>query len=123
MLTRAWVPVVTGFVTFVAAHAIEAARWREWFHGEYAPWFLNSGRAVLFTSAALFAAAAVTAARTGRPIGHGLKTAAGAVAAMIAVLATGDAGTIFPIVLAVGASIVVVTAVAGALAGAALRAR
>jgi hypothetical protein len=123
MLMGALVPVVAGFVTFVAAHAIEAARWREWFHGEYAPWFLNSGRAVLFTSAALFAVSALTAAPPGRPIGHGLKTAAGAVIAMIAVLLTRDAGTIFPIVLTVGTCIIAATSLAGAFAGAALRAR
>src|SRR3954462_16016178 len=98
-----WMPRLTGFVigaaVFVAAHALEARHWSDWFNGEYEPWFLNSGRAVLFTLGLLAAASALTAAlaRSPRPVG-GLAICSGAFVAMAVVLFAGrNPGTLFPI--------------------------
>src|SRR5437763_10617386 len=53
---------VIGAAAFLAAHALDARHWSDWFNGEYEPWFLNSGRAVLFTLGLLWMASALTAA-------------------------------------------------------------
>lgn len=124
MLTKRWMQFASGFAGFAAAHVIEAAKWRDWFQGQYAPWFLNSGRAVLFTSICLFIVGAVATIRSTRPFALGLLVGAGAAAAMVVILfGGGNAGTIFPIVVATGGAVVVASAVAGALAGAAVGAR
>jgi hypothetical protein len=118
-----WRSLVCGALAFAVAHWLEAATWRERFMpgGEYPPWFLNSGRAVVFTAAVLFIAAASVGARTRGAIRDALLDAgnltAGALAAMIVVLAVSGPGTIFPIALAIGTTIAAVAAVAGALAG------
>jgi len=118
--------VVPGFVigaaVFVAAHAVEARHWTDWFNGEYAPWFLNSGRAVLFTLGLLWVASALTAAfaRSPRPV-RGLAICAGAFVAMAVVLFTGGGpGTLFPITLGFGGVALFCSSVAGARAGAAI---
>jgi hypothetical protein len=123
MLTKTWLPVGAGFFAFIAAHLVEAAAWRPWFRGDHVPWFLNSGRAVLFTAAVLFVVGVVAGARGERPLAQGSKVGAGGVAAMIVVFLTRDAGTIFPIVLAIGTSIVGAVSIAGAVAGGVLRSR
>src|SRR3954468_17993308 len=103
-----WMPRLTGFVigaaVFVAAHALEARHWSDWFNGEYEPWFLNSRRAILFTLGLLWVASALTAAvaRLPRPV-RGLATCGGAFVAMAVVLFTGPGpGTLFPITLGSG---------------------
>ena len=47
---------LSGAAAFTAAHAVEVIAWRDVFApaGDYAPWFLNAGRAVAFTAACLF---------------------------------------------------------------------
>jgi len=113
-----------GAATFLAAHAVEAAAWSAWFYGVYAPWFLNSGRAVAFTAASLMAAAAIVAIVSDSRLPWlvaGLNLAVGAVGAMIVVLFTVGPGTLFPIAIATGAAVVGVSSLAGALAGLAVR--
>jgi len=118
--------VVPGFVigaaVFVAAHALEARHWTDWFNGEYDPWFLNSGRAVLFTLGLLWVVSALTAAfaRSPRPV-RGLAICGGAFVAMAVVLFTGDGpGTLFPIALGFGGVALFCSSVAGATVGAAI---
>jgi len=109
-----------GFLTFLAAHAIERAEWQGWFHGEYEPWFLNAGRAVLFTVACVVVAGAVVAAltRSATPV-RGIAIGTGAFAAMTAVLflKEGGPGTIFPIVLVAGGGLIFLGSAAGAWIG------
>src|SRR5438128_207120 len=78
---------IVGALTFGIAHAIETAYWHSWFHGEYEPWFLNSGRAILFTLVCVAVASAMVALlnRSSRPV-RGVTIAAGAFAAMAYVL-------------------------------------
>ncbi|HEX6974493.1 MAG TPA: hypothetical protein VF147_08835 [Vicinamibacterales bacterium] len=123
-----WRAVVAGALTFLAAHGMLLAGWRTWFEpgGAHTAWFLNSGRGVAFTAICLAAGAAIAGAVAhdktlpGR-IAMGAAFAAGAVIAMACVLITGDPGTIFPIVLALGGAVALVSGLAGALAGGALR--
>ncbi len=117
-----WHSMLAGAVTFVAAHGVETLTWRTWFHGAYAPWFLNSGRAVAFTAALLLIAAAVVSADDRREsLLRGGNVGAGAMAAMLVVLAAGVGGNLFPIVAATGALVVAVSTGVGAVAGWALR--
>jgi hypothetical protein len=127
-MTRAsgWMPRLTGFVigaaVFVAAHALEARHWSDWFNGEYEPWFLNSGRAVLFTLGMLWVASALTAALASspRPV-RGLAICSGAFVAMAVVLFAGrNPGTLFPITLGSGGVALFCSILAGARAGAAI---
>ena len=118
--------VIPGFVigaaVFAAAHALEARHWSDWFNGEYEPWFLNSGRAVLFTLGLLGVASALTAAlaRSPRPV-RGLAIYGGAFVAMAVVLFTGaGAGTLFPIALGSGGVALFCSIIAGTTAGAAI---
>src|SRR3954464_12452440 len=118
-----WMPRLTGFVIgaamFVAAHALEARHWSDWFNGEYEAWFLNSGRAVLFTLGLLWVASALTAAlaRSPRPV-RGLAICGGAFVAMAVVLFTGRGpGTLFPITLGSGGVALFCSIIAGARAG------
>jgi len=115
---------VVGAIAFWAAHGVEAAHWHDWFHGEYEPWFLNSGRGILFTMGCVWLASALTAAlnRSTRPV-KGMALGGGACTAMTTVLfLTGPGpGTIFPIVLAAGGVTLLFSSVTGAWAGAGLR--
>jgi hypothetical protein len=78
MLTR-WKDVLLGGAAFLAAHAVEVWAWRTWFApaGDFAAWFLNSGRAVAFTAACLFVVSAISVflrrggcSDDGRPVRH-----------------------------------------------------
>jgi hypothetical protein len=113
---------MVGALAFLASHVLEVVEWPAFDPGgAYRPWFLNSGRAVLFTAVWLFAAAAVegAVAATGRrdAIARAASLAVGAVAAMMAVLFWSGPGTIFPIALAFGAAIAGGSALAGSLIG------
>ena len=116
-----WKRAVLGGVVFVAAHLVLMARWREWFHpgGDFPPWFLNSGRAVAWTGALLFIAGVLvgfaTRGRARDAIVAGGNLAGGATVAMCVVLALTGPGTLFPIALTVGAGVIVINCVAGAL--------
>jgi hypothetical protein len=113
-----------GAATFLAAHAVEVAGWRSWFYGVYAPWFLNSSRAVAVTAGALMIVGAIVAVTTPDRrtwLIAGLNLAIGAIASMIVVLFAVGPGTLFPLAIAIGAAVVTVSSVAGALAGAAIR--
>ena len=113
-----------GAVVFWAAHAVETARWREWFAGTYDPWFLNSGRAMIFTLGCVCIASAlvtwfdsVPGRARGVPIGVG---ATAAMAATLFVKASGP-GTIFPIALVAAAVMLLFSSLAGAWAVSAIR--
>lgn len=115
-----------GFLTFLAAHFVERATWRAWFHGDFEPWFLNSGRAIAFTVACLMVASAADAAITRSARREsGLLVAAGAFTAMAGVLffKEGGPGTIFPLVLVAGGACILFSSVAGAWLGAAISRR
>jgi hypothetical protein len=112
--------IVFGAIAFVGAHLLEYATWRQWFDpsGTYSVWFLNSGRAVAFTVAWLFAVslAGHLFARPQREaiVSKGVNMSIGAIASMTAVLLVVGPGTIFPIVLVLGAAIVAAGTMAGA---------
>jgi hypothetical protein len=124
-----WNSAVLGAVVFVTAHLVLMAGWREWFQpaGDFPPWFLNSGRGVAFTAGSLFLASVVAGLRTrGMPrdaMVAGGTVAAGAIVAMCVVLALTGPGTLFPIALAIGAGVAIISSAAGALAGSAIRRR
>jgi hypothetical protein len=120
MLMKNWLPFTAGFLTFVVAHAILRAHWHDWFQGTYDPWFLNSGRAILFTVGAVSATSAVVAAAiSSARLVTGITFAAGGFVAMTAILflRQGGPGTIFPIVMVFGGVFLLVSSVAGAWAG------
>jgi hypothetical protein len=119
---------LSGAAAFTAAHAVEVIAWRDVFApvGDYAPWFLNAGRAVAFTAACLFC---VSIAHTwvARSVRDSWMVAAasltiGAVVAMTVVLALSGPGTIFPLALAIGALIAAAACGCGGLIGARLSA-
>jgi hypothetical protein len=111
---------ICGATAFGAAHAVEVAQWHGWFQGEYEPWFLNSGRAIVFTLSCVAVASMLIALlnRPGRFV-RGITVGGGAVAAMsYIVFFTGPGpGTLFPIVLVAGGSLVLASSTLGAWAG------
>ena len=124
-----WKSAVFGAVVFVAAHLVLMAGWREWFQpgGDFPPWFLNSGRAVVLTAVLLFIAGAFVGLTTKGAARESLvasgNLAAGAIVAMCVVLTLTGPGTLFPIALTIGAGVAVISSAAGALAGSAIRRR
>jgi hypothetical protein len=110
---------IAGALTFVVAHAIEVARWTTWFHGTRPPWFLNSDAAMAFTLGVVFVASSIVvpaglSERDSKGLGFGL----GAVVAMTVVLFAGPGpGTIFPIVIVFGGTILLVVSVVGTWLG------
>jgi hypothetical protein len=118
-----WKDLIVGGAAFVVAHLIEVEAW-PWFDpaGASTPWFLNTDRATAFTAASLFVAAVIASASTAYPFGvgpiaQGCSIALGAILAMTLVLVVKGPGTLFPIVLFVGAAIAVASCVGGALVG------
>jgi hypothetical protein len=117
-----WKGALLGAATFVAAHLVQTLWWTTWFRGAYAPWFLNSGRAVALTTGCQFIAAAMASAAEPREaLVRGGSIAAGAAAAMVVVLAFAGPGTLFPIVIGIGTIVLAAASLAGALAGSGLR--
>jgi hypothetical protein len=108
-----------GAVAFLAVHAVEVYRWRDWFDaaGRYQPWFLNTGPsagAAVLVLAVAGAGASALWARNGVDAGlQALAVAAGAALAMTITLFVIGPGNIFPIVLMAGTGV----AVAGAAVG------
>jgi hypothetical protein len=89
--------------------------WAAWFGGAHDPWFLNSAHAVAFTLGIMFVLSVVSGV-----LGFsGPFVAAGGVMAMAAVLfwMPGGPGTIFPIVLVIGAGFVGGSGLLGAWIG------
>jgi hypothetical protein len=112
-----WRSVVLGAVAFLAAHAVMVAAWTTWFGPEWQPWFLNSGPGVLLTVGCIVIAgflANLLAQDRRETLVHGGNVAAGAVIAMIATLFTIGAGTLFPIVIALGSTLIIASSFAGA---------
>jgi hypothetical protein len=125
-MTSRWTNTVLGAAAFLSAHAVEAWRWRDWFaQNAYAAWFLNSGPAVAFTVLCLFVVSgfmgAFGSADRRESVIRGAYFSGGAVAAMSGVLFVTGPGTIWPIVLVVGAGIVALASLSGTLAGWAIR--
>lgn len=113
-----------GAAAFSLAHAVTVVAWRAVFApaGDlHAPWFLNSGRAVAFTAACLFAAAfgytLLAKSIRSRWLVAVAHLVAGAVFAMAVVLAMIGPGTIFPLALAVGGLIASVSSASGGYLG------
>lgn len=121
-----WKPLLSGALTFVAAHLILVATWQTWFGGGdgFPPWFMNSKAAVAFTAAMFAAVSAVVAAG---PPGQRLESAIaaacffafGAVVVMAVLLfrVPGGPGSIFPITIGIGAIVLTSASVGGAAAG------
>jgi hypothetical protein len=117
MRVISWPRVIAGFVAFLGAHLFERATWA----GPYDPWFLNSARGAAITGAVVFGMALIVALRSGRDpmaiVPHGLSVAAGACGSMALVLFTIGPGTIFPIVLVIGAAFLTMATLAGTVVG------
>jgi hypothetical protein len=120
----AWFKSFTlGAAAFLAVHAVEVYRWRDWFDaaGRYKPWFLNTGPsagAALFVFAVAGAWASALWARDGVDVGlQAFAVAAGAALAMTITLFVIGPGNIFPIVLISGAGLAAVSAVLGGWLG------
>jgi hypothetical protein len=123
VLMRHVVRFIVGGLAFATAHAIEASHWSDWFRGSYEPWFLNSGRAALFTLALLWVvSAAVAALNRSPPPVRGVATAGGACVTMgVLLFRAPGPGTLFPIVLAGGGAALLCSCLAGAWAGTVIR--
>jgi hypothetical protein len=117
--THRAVGFAAGTLTFAAAHAVEVLEWAAWFGNAYAPWFLNSGRAVAFMMACLLVSSLIA----GWLRLSGVMFAAGAATAMIAVLflKEGGPGTIFPIVIAAGTAFILAVSLLGTWIGGEIR--
>jgi hypothetical protein len=100
--------LLIGAAAFLVAHTIEAARW-DWFGPAHEPWFLNSGRALVFTALCLVAAGTLV----GRSLVDGVYIATGATVALIGVLFLTGPGTVFPIVILMGGTVVALSTMAG----------
>jgi hypothetical protein len=116
-----WKSLLLGAATFVAAHVVMVTMWVRWFDGQQDPWFLNSGRAIVFTAVCVAAAGAVASALWAQnrsdAMRHGANVATGAVLAMAVLLMRVGPGTIFPIVIVFGGAIVLCSSALGSLIG------
>jgi hypothetical protein len=80
-------------------------------------WFLNSGTGIAVMAAALAAAALIVSRALPATLWQRwILFAGGAVAALVAAVFLFGPGTIFPIVIAAGAAVIAVAALAGAMA-------
>lgn|SRR5262245_21495732 len=119
-----WKSALLSAIAFLAAHLIESAAWTTWFHGEYAPWFMNSGRAVAFTAGCIVIVGLVAGLNTSgwrESRITAVSVLAGAAAAMIVVLFAVGPGTLFPIAIAIGVVVLAASSAAGVFAGRAVR--
>ena len=123
--------VIAGAVTFLAVHAILVRTWPVWSSGAdgFAPWFMNSGRAVLLAAAVFLAVSAICGATLSEPRAESAAMTAGhvtigAVLVMIGVLfrLPGGPGTLFPVAIVVGALVIGGASVTGAVLAACGRA-
>jgi len=130
-------------MTFFATHVVIVARWHAWFargvgvagtggtaapgidrtSDTYAPWFMNSTGAVVFTVVVFLLVNLVVALagahhRVDRAVLGAANVAAGAVIVMTIVLFTypGGPGNLFPIAIVIGAVLITIASVAGAMA-------
>ncbi|MEO8259846.1 MAG: hypothetical protein ABI868_21055 [Acidobacteriota bacterium] len=113
-----WTSLVLGGATFLVAHAIERMWWTMWFSAEWEPFFMNSGRAVAFTTACLLIAGLIAAGfARDRPdaLVHAGNVTAGAGAVMIVTVFAIGPGTLFPIAILFGLVILAVGSYLGAL--------
>jgi hypothetical protein len=120
-----WIGFAVGFLTFLAAHAIEVMQWARWFGGAHEPWFLNSGPAVLFTLGCVCAASGIVALLNASPRKvRGITIAGGSFVAMTTMLflMKEGPGTIFPIVMVAGGVLILTSSTLGAWVGREVRA-
>ena len=114
---QASLAAIIGAVAFLVADAVEARYWG-WFAGgvRFSPWFLNAGRAALFTATCVLVAGALAGAMAREPrrkVLQCLCVTGGACIAMASVLFSRGPGTLFPIVLLLGGGALFVCAAAG----------
>jgi hypothetical protein len=129
MSTLRWRAILYGAAAFLVAHTIERFMWASFFSAGDAvhpAWFLNSGRAALFTALSVAVAGVVVGAmaRDRRELFAGAANAAGGgIVAMIVALFVSSPGTIFPLVILIGGALVIAGTFAGALVALALSAK
>ena len=115
-----WTSVLVGAAAFFATHAGLIATWA-WVGPEWTPWFLNSGRAVLLTMGVFVVGgllASVLARDRHEILVQTANFAAGAIGAMIVILvAVVGIAPLFPMAIAIGSMLIVVSCFAGALIG------
>ena len=114
-----WTSLVLGATAFLTAHAVEVIMWTAWFSPEFKPFFTNSGRAVVFTTACVLSAGLLAGllARDRRDaLIHAGNVTAGAAIVLTGVLFRAGPGTLFPIVIVLGIAIVAVGSFLGTLA-------
>ena len=79
---------------------------------------MAAGRAAALTMSSMFVLSVIVTRRSNRPLIQGLMIAAGGVTAMTIVLLLTGQGTLFPIVLAMGSGLLVLSSAMGAWIGA-----
>lgn len=92
--------------------------WLQWFADQsMVAWFTNSGRAVLVTVGFMFVAGLLSGLRTRdrreRMLGAA-NVAGGGILALVVALMLSGAGTIFPLVIIIGAMLIIAGTYAGA---------
>jgi len=118
MASLRWQWVLMGAVAFLAAHVLERMMWLQWFADQsMVAWFTNSGRAVLVTVGFMFVAGFLSNLRTRdrqeRMLGAA-NVAGGGILALVVALVMSGAGTIFPLVIIIGAVLIIAGTYAGA---------
>ena len=117
-----WKSFVLGAVAFLAAHIVQVSRW-DWFESPalHPAWFLNSGRAVGLTFCCLFLVSAAVSALADADHKAVFRSEAnlfaGSLMLMLVVLIFVGPGSIFPIVIVVGAAVLLFGIVLGAFVG------
>jgi hypothetical protein len=114
-----WTSLVLGAATFLVAHVVEVLRWTAWFSPQWRPFFMNSGRAVAFTTACVLIAgvlAGIFARDRSDALIHAGNVTAGAAVVMTALIVYPEPGRLFPIAIIYGVAILAVGTYLGALA-------
>jgi hypothetical protein len=118
--------ILSGAATFLVVHQIIVVSWQSTFAdaGDFAPWFLNSGKAILWMILAFAVVGFFASVFVGRLTARtwfdlGATTATGGAIPMIFILFTmrGGPGTIFPIVVVGGWLFLLAGSLIGAVAG------
>ena len=110
--------VTVGMLTFVATHLILVAKWTTWFHGQYAPWFLNTTPAVQFTLACFFVVSLIA----GLLDTFGPFIVVGAVVAMVVMMVFSPGpGTLWPMAMVFGGCMLAAAILIGNMLGLGIR--
>jgi hypothetical protein len=116
-----WLALLSGAALFLAVQSLLFVTTAPIAGIENSGWFLNSGRGVAAVGLACAVAGALVGLSRKANVREATMVAGGAVLAMVVVLFSIGAGTIFPIVIVVGAVIITGATAAGAGAGIAIR--